>query len=51
MGEFFLNDETYENDNTFLSKFLEYDRPTLDHLTRRWPNIWFVWQELVYRNI
>ena len=30
MGEFCLNDETYENNNTFFYITLEYDRPNLD---------------------
>ena len=49
MGEFFLNDETYENDNTFFYIILEYDRPNLDGFLPRGPNI--VWQEIVYRNL
>ena len=35
MGEFFLNDEIYENDNTFFHIILEYDRPNLDRFLRR----------------
>ena len=31
MGEFILNDDTYENNNnTFFYIILEYDRPNLD---------------------
>ena len=48
MGEFFLNDETYENNNTFFYIILEYDRPNLDRFLPRGPNIWLVWQEIVY---
>ena len=51
MGEFFLNDETYENNNTFFYIILEYDRPNLDPLLPRAPIIWLVWQEIVYRNL
>ena len=51
MGEFFLNDETYENDNTFFYIILEYDRPNLDRFLPRGPNSWLVWQEVVYRNL
>ena len=31
--------------------FLEYDRPNLDRFLPRGPNIWLVWQDIVYRNI
>ena len=51
MGEFFLNDETYENNNRFLHIILEYDRPNLDRFLPRGPNIWLVWQEIVYRKL
>ena len=51
MEEFFLNDETYENNNTFFYIILEYDRPNLDRFLPRAPNIWLVWQEIVYRNL
>ena len=51
MGEFFLNDETYENNNTFFYIIPEYDRPNLDRFLPRGPNIWLVWQEVVYRNL
>ena len=51
MGEFFLNDEKYENEYTFFYIFLEYDRPNLDRFLQRGPNIWLVWQEIVYRNL
>ena len=46
MGEFFLNDETYENkNNTFFYIILEYDRPNWDRFLPRGPNIWLVWQK------
>ena len=51
MGAFFLNDETYENNYTFFYIILEYDRPNLDRFLLRGPNIWLVWQEIVYRNL
>ena len=51
MGEFFLNDETYENDNTFFYIILEYDRPNLDRFLPNGPKIWLIWQEVVYRNL
>ena len=51
MGIFFLNDETYENDNTVFDNILEYDHPNLDSFLPRGPNIWLVCQEIVYRNL
>ena len=30
MGEFFLNDRTYENNDTFFYIIPEYDRPNID---------------------
>ena len=51
MGEFFLTAEICENDNTFFYIILEYDRPNLDRFLPRGPNIWLVWQEIVYRNL
>ena len=36
---FFLNDETYENNNKFFNIILEYDRPNLDLFLPRGPNI------------
>ena len=51
MEEFFLNDETYENDNTFFYIILEYDRPNLDLFLPRGPNIWLVRREVLYRNL
>ena len=51
MGEVFLNDETYENNDTFFYTILEYDRPNLDRFLPRGPNIWLVWQEIAYRNL
>ena len=41
-ARFFLNDETYENNNIFFYMILEYDRPTLDRFLPRGPNIWLV---------
>ena len=35
MGGFFLNDETYENNDTFLYIILEYDRPNFDRFLHR----------------
>ena len=50
-GGFFLNDETYENNDTFLYMILEYDRPNFDRFLTRGPIIWLVWQDIVYRNL
>ena len=51
MGEFFLNDETYENDNALLYIILEYDHSILDRFLPKGPNISLVWQAVVYRNL
>ena len=51
MGEFSFNDETYANDYTFSYIILEYESPTLDRFFPRGPNIWLVWQEVIYWNI
>ena len=40
MGAVFLNDETYENNNTFFYIIPEYDRPNLDRFLLKGPHIW-----------
>ena len=50
-GKLFLNDETYENNDIFFYIILEYDRPNLDRFFPRGPNIWLVWQDMIYRNL
>ena len=42
MGEFFLNDETYENNKYIFYIILEYDSPNLDRFLPRGPNIWLI---------
>ena len=36
--------------NTLLA-LIVYDRPNLDRFVPRSPNIWLVWQDIVYRNL
>ena len=43
MGEIFLNDETYENDDIFSYIILEYDRANLHRFLPRGPNIGLIW--------
>ena len=50
-GRFFLNDETYENNDLFFYIILEYDRPNLNRFLLRGPNIWLFWQDIVYQNL
>ena len=50
-GGFFLNDETYENNDIYFYLILEYDRPNLDRVLPRSPNIWLVWQDIIYRTL
>ena len=50
-GRIFLNDETYENNDIFFYIILKYDRPNLGRFLLRGPNIWLLWQDIVYRNL
>ena len=50
-GRIFSKDETYENNDIFFYIILEYDRPNLDRFLPRGPNIWLVWQYIVYWNL